>query len=88
MPALLAQMESGRTEKPLVITAGLRSDIHDYPLGATIHDVAEYYKGGTFVGAINNIQKQAAVAQDKAEKATQKVKHLERVDELLKKGGT
>ena len=88
MPALLAQMESGRTEKPLVITAGLRSDIHDYPVRATIHDVAEYYKGGTFVGAINNIQKQAAVAQDKAEKATQKVKHLETVDELLKKGGT
>ena len=28
--------------KPLVITAGLRSDIHDYPVGATIHDVAEY----------------------------------------------
>ena len=48
--------------KPLVITASLRSDIHDYPVGATIHDVAEYYKGGTFVGAINNIQKQAAVA--------------------------
>jgi len=48
--------------------------------------VAEYYKAETFVGAINNIQKQAAVAQDKAEKATQKVKHLETVDELLKEG--
>jgi len=41
--------------------------------------VAEYYKLGTFVGAINNIQKQAAIAQDKAEKATQKAKHLETV---------
>jgi hypothetical protein len=66
----------------------LRSDIHDYPVGATIHDVAEYYKPGTFVDAISNIQKQAAVTQDKAEKAMQKVKHFETVDELLKKGGT
>jgi len=41
----------------------------------------EYYKAGTFVGAISNIQKQAAVAQNKAEKATQKVKNLETVHE-------
>jgi len=50
--------------------------------------VAEYYKPGTFVDAISNIQKQAAVIQDKAEEAMQKVKHFETVDELLKKGGT
>ena len=81
-------MESGRAEKLLVIAAGLRKGVHDYPVGAAIHDVAEYYKAGTFVGAISNIQKQPAVAQDKAEKATQKVKNLETVDELLKKGGT
>ena len=52
MPELLAQMESGRAEKLRVITAGLRKGIHDYPVGATIHDVAEYYKAGTFGGAI------------------------------------
>jgi hypothetical protein len=50
--------------------------------------VAEYYKAGTFIGAICNIQKQAAVAQGPAGKATHKVKHLETVDELLKNGGT
>ena len=37
---------------------------------------------------LGTLQKQAAVAQDKAEKATQKVKNHETVDELPKKGGT
>jgi hypothetical protein len=52
MPAPFAQMESHRAEKLLVITSGLRSDIHDYPVVAAIYDVAEYYKAATFGGAI------------------------------------
>ena len=50
--------------------------------------MAEYCKAENFVGAISNIHEQPAVAQDKAEKATQKMKDLAAVDELLKKGGT
>jgi hypothetical protein len=41
-------MEPGRAEKLLVITAGLGKGIHEYPVGATIYDVAEYYKARTF----------------------------------------
>lgn len=88
IPALLAQMESGRAAKLLVITAGLTKNTHDYPIGAAIHDVEEYYKAGTFVGAISNIQKDSAVAQDKAEKATRQIQKIPTVDELLKQGGT
>jgi len=88
IPAVLAQMESGRAAKLLVITAGLTKNIHDYPVGAAIHDVAEYYKAGTFVGAISNIQKDSAVAQDKAEKARRQLQKIPTVDELLKQGGT
>src|SRR5215813_760586 len=45
-----------------------------YPVGTAIHDVAEYYKAGTFGGAIRT-SRSRLYAQDKAEKATQRVKH-------------
>ena len=44
-----------------------------------MHDVAEYYKAGTFGGAIRT-SRSRLYAQDKAEKATQRVKHLETVE--------
>lgn len=87
IPAILAGMESNRAEKLLVITGGLTKDIVTYSIGAAVHDVAEYYKAGTFVGAISDMQKKAAVNQDKAEKATRIIKGIPTIDELLKKGG-
>jgi hypothetical protein len=60
IPALVGQMNAERKKALIPILAGLKVDLDDYPFAQAVTDLHNYYFAGTFAGAIQAIQADAA----------------------------
>jgi hypothetical protein len=60
IPALVGQMNAERKKALIPILTGLKADLDDYPFGQAVTDLHNYYFAGTFAGAIQAIQADAA----------------------------
>ena len=60
IPALVGQMNAERKKALVPILVGLRADLDDYPFAQAVTDLHNYYFAGTFAGAIQGIQVDAA----------------------------
>jgi hypothetical protein len=68
IPALVAQMNAERKKTLVPLMAGMRSSLEDYPFEQAICDLHDYYNAGTFSGAIQGIQVEAAGMEQKQDK--------------------
>jgi hypothetical protein len=66
IPALVAQMNAERQKALTPILEGMQKDIQQYPLGKAVVDLNNYYIAGTFAGAIQSIQADASLTEQKA----------------------
>lgn len=66
--ALVAQMNADRKVALIPILAGTQEGIEDYPLSRAIVDLSEYQFAGTIDGALQGVQKDAAVKDVAASK--------------------
>lgn len=69
LPALLAQMDSARSQVRERLLAGMTVDVVRYPLMQAAADLDAYFQAGTVSGAISAITTQASVAKQQAEQA-------------------
>lgn len=60
IPALVGQMNAERKKALIPILAGLKAGLDDYPFAQAVTDLHNYYFAGTFAGAIQAIQADAA----------------------------
>ena len=80
LPALIAQMESGRSTVRANIKEGLSKGPKGYSLDEALLDVRSYCMAGSIPGALSNVTKQAGVAQTNAE---DKIATITRGEEYL-----
>jgi hypothetical protein len=69
MPALIAAMNAQRKAALVPIVQGMQQELTDYPFEQAIVDLNAYYEAGTFLGAINAIQVDAAGKEKLADQA-------------------
>lgn len=71
VPVLIGEMNAQRKEALIAILEGLRKDVDDYRLAQALVDLHAYQEAGTFVGALQSIQKDSgrkeAQASDRIE---------------------
>jgi hypothetical protein len=65
IPALIGQMNAERKQALIPLLVGLRASLEDYPFAQGVTDLHEYYAAGTFTGAIQAIQADAAVKEQR-----------------------
>lgn len=63
IPALVAQMNAERKKALVPILTGIRSNLDEYPFAQAVTDLHNYYHAGTFAGAIQGIQAEAATTE-------------------------
>lgn len=80
LPALISQMESGRSTVRAGIKEGLTRGPNGYSLDEALLDVRSYCMAGSIPGALSNVTKQAGVAQSNAE---DKIATITRGEEYL-----
>ncbi len=66
IPALVAQMNAERQKKLIPILDGSKRTLQEYSFEQAVTDLHNYYLAGTFMGAIQAIQEQAALEGKKA----------------------
>ena len=67
VPVLVTAMNAERKEALIPIMEGLSKSVKDYPFGRALSDLHLYYQAGTFIGALQAIQKDSGVKEDKAD---------------------
>lgn len=65
IPALIGQMNAERKKALIPLLVGLKSPLEEYPFAQAVTDLHEYYASGTFTGAIQAIQADAAVKEQR-----------------------
>ena len=73
VPVLITAMNAQRKVALVPIIAGIQKNTKNYPLAQAVSDLESYYFAGTFVGALQAIQKNSA---EKEAKADEKIKTL------------
>jgi hypothetical protein len=68
VPTLITAMNAQRKVVLVSIIEGIKRDIENYPLAQALSDLSEYYFAGTFVGALQAIQKDAGAKEEAADK--------------------
>jgi len=69
VPVLVTAMNAQRKVALLPILKGVRErDVLKYPLAQALSDLSEYYFAGTFIGALQAIQKDAGVKEEAADR--------------------
>jgi len=69
IPALVAQMNAERKKALFPLLSGIRTkSLDEYPFAQAVTDLNEYYFAGTFAGAIQGIQVDAAVKEAAADR--------------------
>lgn len=63
VPVLITAMNAARKEALVPILWGLKKPIEDYQFGQAVADLNFYYHAGTFVGALQDIQKEAGIKE-------------------------
>src|ERR1051325_3768263 len=73
-PILINKMDGNRAEVRTAILTRERTSVDDYPLGAAISDIVDYYNAGTLVRAFTELQKDTAFETKQAEDNLQVLK--------------
>ena len=79
IPALVAQMNAERQRKLIPILKGTKKPPEDYSFEQAVVDLHNYFLAGTFMGAIQAIQQQAAVEGEKASERIQEIRRPTKV---------
>ena len=66
-PILISKMDGNRAKVRLTILAREKMEVGDYPLGAAVSDLVDYYNAGTLVRAFTQLQQDTAVLTKQAE---------------------
>ena len=66
-PILISKMDGNRAKVRLTILAREKMEVTDYPLGAAVSDLVDYYNAGTLVRAFTQLQQDTAVLTKQAE---------------------
>jgi hypothetical protein len=66
-PILISKMDGNRAKVRATILEREKKDVADYPLGAAVSDLVDYYNGGTLVRAFTQLQQDTAVITKQAE---------------------
>jgi len=66
VPVLVTAMNAERKEALIPIFVGIGKSIDEYPFARALADLHLYYQAGTFIGALQSIQKDAGVKEGKA----------------------
>jgi hypothetical protein len=72
IPVLIGAMDAKRREALIPLYQGLERDETQYPLARAWSDLNRYYFAGTFDGALQSIQAESAIKQDRADKRLEK----------------
>lgn len=67
VPVLISEMNAQRKIALVPIVTGLSEGIDRYPLASALVDLQNYYEAGTFVGALQSIQKDAGAKEAAAD---------------------
>jgi hypothetical protein len=65
IPALVAQMNAERQKALTPLLQGMRASLKEYPFENAVVDLDNYYNAGTFTGAVQTIQADAAAKEQK-----------------------
>jgi len=60
-PVLIIKMDGNRARVRATILTREKSSVEDYPMGAAISDIVDYYNAGTLVRAFTELQKDTAL---------------------------
>jgi hypothetical protein len=60
-PVLISKMDGNRAKVRAIILTREKGSVEDYPIGAAIADIIDYYNGGTLVRAFTELAKDTAV---------------------------
>lgn len=63
IPALVSQMNAERKKALVPLLLGIKHTLDDYPFAHAVTDLNNYYMAGTFTGAIQGIQADAAAKE-------------------------
>ena len=66
-PVLISKMDGNRAKVRTTILTREKSSVDDYPIGAAIADIVDYYNAGTLVRAFTELQKDTANLTKQAE---------------------
>lgn len=66
-PVLISKMDGNRAKVRTTILEREKQKVEDYPLGAAIADIVDYYNAGTLVRAFTELQKDTSVQTKQAE---------------------
>jgi hypothetical protein len=66
-PVLITKMDGNRARVRSTILAREQTSVDDYPLGAAISDIVDYYNAGTLVRAFTELQKDTAFLTKQSE---------------------
>jgi len=67
MPILISKMDGNRAKVHAAILEKESKPVADYPLGAAVADIVEYYNAGTLVRAFTQLQQDTAIKTEDAE---------------------
>ena len=74
VPVLVSSMNAQRKQALLPIMTGIGRSIDEYPLTQVLSDLDAYYFAGTFVGALQAMQADAGVKENKAETSISQIR--------------
>ena len=95
VPVLVSSMNAQRKQVLLPIMTGIGRSTDEYPLAQALSDLDAYYFAGTFVGALQAMQADAGVKENKAEISISQIRNAafattniqSRIDVLLDRIG-
>ena len=67
MPILISKMDGNRAKVHAAILEKESKPVADYPLGAAVADIVEYYNAGTLVRAFTQLQQDTAIKTQESE---------------------
>jgi hypothetical protein len=66
-PILISKMDGNRAKVRMTILEREKGSVEDYPLGAAVGDLVDYYNAGTLVRAFTQLQQDTAVSTKQSE---------------------
>ena len=78
VPILISKMDGNRAKVRATILNREKSGVDDYPIGAAISDIVDYYNAGTLVRAFTELQKDTAVQTKQSEEEVLELKGIKR----------
>src|SRR5712691_5259247 len=73
-PVLITKMDGNRAKVRATILTREKGSVEDYPIGAAIADIVDYYNAGTLVRAFTELSKDTAVQTKQSEEKLEELK--------------